>query len=227
MLSLRPVIALVAMLSAYSSYAQQVDSGANANADVGHSGKNSLDQILIQSPNAYVSLLQLRLGLPKTGMLTPSTISALNRFCDLNGIGNACRRGPLTIEAAKSLEIAMNLEGNAYNKAPGKRNAGSIPNVDANLNCSAAGIHPPFTRRYPVNFDGSSLSMTRGERGGAYYEVWQGVADNNEIKITGEYIEGTDELKKIEFMLRVDEKGFEGRGLRGPRDCAVSLVFNQ
>lgn len=89
------------------------DELAAASADLAASGAPSLDAVLAENPNLYVYVVQEHLrseGLrdtPANGVLNGATLRQMMQYCDDEGIGDICRRGPLLPETAVTLGARM------------------------------------------------------------------------------------------------------------------------
>lgn len=89
--------------------------------------------------------------------------------------------------------------------------------------CSALGGSAAFQRTYSPVLQGMQISLSNGDwrEKKSTYEVWQGSIEKGRVSITGQYIEGGPEVKKIEMIGTVQDNWLVAAGRRGPRVCSL------
>ncbi|WP_341486790.1 SEL1-like repeat protein [Pararhizobium sp. A13] len=105
------IVLLAASASSIADYRQLSESLSAAPPVIQSS---TISRLRASNPNAYVYVVQDRLkqrGLysgPLNGMLTRSTIQALNKLCQKSPATNRCDRGPLNSAAANLVSVLLN-----------------------------------------------------------------------------------------------------------------------
>ena len=92
------------------------------------------------------------------------------------------------------------------------------------LRCGAAGgTTRPFVRDYPLELDGNKVRLRRGDHESRErnFEVWDGRLSGETIKISGEYKEGSRNVKKVQLEGTVVDGILIAGGRRGPRSCSL------
>ena len=97
--------------------------------------------------------------------------------------------------------------------------------VVLSVDCAALSASPGFVREITlIGLDGS-YAFTNGQPGEHRYERWDMVIDaTGAFEASGEYIEGTPDVKQIAFQGTVKDGVVEGEGKRGPRPCTIRSI---
>jgi hypothetical protein len=96
------------------------------------------------------------------------------------------------------------------------------PQVVLNVDCAALSASPGFVREITLTGGDGVYSFTNGEPGKHRYEHWEMQVDAAGVfQVSGEYIEGTPDVKQVSFEGAVKAGVVEGQGKRGPRPCTL------
>ncbi|MCA8901948.1 MAG: hypothetical protein KDA53_11940 [Hyphomonas sp.] len=91
------------------------------------------------------------------------------------------------------------------------------------MDCAPLSTSEGFSREIVLTRANSVYTYQRGEKETTRYEFWKlEVTGPGSFAIVGEYIEGTPNLKTLEFTGAIDGDELRGEGKRGPRNCTVS-----
>lgn len=94
--------------------------------------------------------------------------------------------------------------------------------IDFTMDCAALSASPGFVREIKLTGGDGIYSMTNGEAGKHRYEHWEMQIDAaGAFVVSGEYIEGTTEIKQLSFEGAANNGRLEGKGKRGPRPCTL------
>lgn len=182
---------------------------------------NLLPELVDSDENEYVSVIQAAIGIEVTGVLTKRSIQGILEFCDSEGIGNECRKGPLGQVAARAIGAVLDSSSSVASPERTPVSDDTEPvSVAIKLACSG---NPGFTRQYSGQIVGNTLSVMRGNRS-AEFEEWTGTITGATLEVTGSYLEGAPPEKIISFSLEMNGESYIGSGRRGPRACSVDVI---
>lgn len=95
--------------------------------------------------------------------------------------------------------------------------------LEAVLECQGIEGGEGFNRQVALSLQEGRLSLLRGTPGELGYEKWDGqVNEDGAVNLTGEYIEGSLNLKPVSFTANVEGGVVTGSGTRGPRECTFT-----
>jgi hypothetical protein len=90
------------------------------------------------------------------------------------------------------------------------------------VDCAALSTSAGFVREMTLKGGEGTYAVTNGQPGQHRYEHWEMTVDpTGAIDISGEYIEGTPDVKQVTFQGVVKDGVLEGKGKRGPRPCTI------
>lgn len=90
------------------------------------------------------------------------------------------------------------------------------------LTCEALSTSQGFSRMITLIKGDDSYGYTIGDKATSRYELWRmAIQPDNSFTVTGEYTEGSTDLKTIDLKGAVTGGVLTGGGKRGPRECTV------
>ena len=93
------------------------------------------------------------------------------------------------------------------------------------LQCDSLPGNPGFTKPLQLRRSNGMLSLVTGSPGKGDFERWDVVVSlDGAVTITGEYIQSTPEIKKVQMTGTINDTALIASGTRGPRKCLVKSV---
>lgn len=90
------------------------------------------------------------------------------------------------------------------------------------MDCAALSSSEGFSREILLTGADGAYTYQLGEKASGRYEFWNlEVTAPDTFTISGEYVEGSPDLKTLEFSGTVADGSLSGEGRRGPRVCTV------
>lgn len=95
---------------------------------------------------------------------------------------------------------------------------------EAVLTCGALGSSPSFVRNYKLVLTGEKILLRRGDwqTQESGFEIWEGRVRREAVRISGEYMEGSKDIKSVELVGTLTDGRILAGGMRGPRACSLS-----
>lgn len=95
-------------------------------------------------------------------------------------------------------------------------------NLRVTLECGPFEKWPAYTRLMDLQFDGVAYRGSKGVRASKWWDDWVlELEAKGAFSLTGEYSEGSDEVKRLSIKGKIINGSLDGQGMRGRRQCSV------